>query len=158
MAPVGAIDPDAMTPQEYTVIERNCKSAQRAIQRVEYVDPISRVNRGVVYNNLSKLMTALTSRAAYNAYSIPLLSDETRAIQDQRTQFAKDYTEYEMSLREVINYDCTKDPRQFYRELVDVRAKRAVVALRVREIDRHLDVFTSGILQLESQVKAKVAQ
>ncbi len=154
--PISAIDPDAMTPQEYTIIESKCRTAQGIIQRIEYVDPVVRVNRGTVYNSLSKLMTAMTSRAAYNAYSVASFADETRAVQDQRSQFAKDYTDYEISLREVINIDCVHDPQGFYRKLVDVRSKRAVVALRVREIERHLDVFSDAIKQLETQLKARV--
>lgn len=155
VTPTGAIDPDAMTPQEYTVIERNCRSSQSIIQRIEYVDPVARVNRGTVYNNLSKLMTALTSRAAFNAYSIPGLSTESQAIQDQRSQFAKDYTTYEITLRELINYDCTNGPQGFYRKLIDVRAKRAVVAFRVREIERRLDLFSTAVTQLEDRVRSR---
>lgn len=71
---VGAVDPENMTPQEYTVVERNCKSAQQILQRIQYVDPVARVNRGTAYNNVSKLMSSMTSRAAFNAYSLPQLS------------------------------------------------------------------------------------
>ena len=119
---VGAIDPENMTPQEYTVVERNCKSAQQTLQRIQYVDPVARVNRGTAYNNVSKLMASMTSRAAFNAYSLPQLSVETEAIQDLRTQFAKDYTEYEIALRELINHNCANNPQEFYARLVDVRA------------------------------------
>ncbi len=152
---VGAIDPDALTPEEFTQIERNCKSAQSSIQRIQYVDPVARVNRGTAYNNISKLMAALTSRAAFNAYSLSALSEDTEAVQDQRTQFAKDYTEYEIALRELINFDCTNKPDEFYRKLIEVRSKRAIVALRVKEIDRRLDAFSKNVTQLEELVKAK---
>jgi len=158
VTPVQAIDPDNMTPQEYTTIERHCRGAQSIIQRIEYVDPVARVNRGMVYNNLSKLMTALTARAAFNAFSIPALSTESQAIQDQRTQFANDYTAYEIALRDVINDDCAGDPQGFYRKLVDVRSKRAVVAFRIREIERRLDVFSDAVQQLEDRVQAKERQ
>lgn len=155
---VGAIDPENMTPQEYTVVERNCKSAQQTLQRIQYVDPVARVNRGTAYNNVSKLMASMTSRAAFNAYSLPQLSVETEAIQDLRTQFAKDYTEYEIALRELINYNCANNPQEFYARLVDVRAKRSIVTLRVKEIDRRLDVFSANITQLNQLVRAKAQQ
>lgn len=154
----GAIDPENMTPQEYTVIERNCKSAQQILQRIQYVDPVARVNRGTAYNNISKLMSSMTSRAAFNAYSLPQLSVETEAIQDLRVEFAKDYTEYEIALRELINFDCTENPQEFYTRLVDVRAKRSIVTLRVKEIDRRLDVFNSNITKLSQLVQAKEQQ
>jgi hypothetical protein len=155
---VGAIDPENMTPQEYTVVERNCKSAQQTLQRIQYVDPVARVNRGTAYNNVSKLMASMTSRAAFNAYSLPQLSVETEAIQDLRTQFAKDYTEYEIALRELINHNCANNPQEFYARLVDVRAKRSIVTLRVKEIDRRLDVFSANITQLNQLVRAKAQQ
>jgi hypothetical protein len=150
-----AIDPENMTQEETSFIANNCKSAQRTMQRIQYVDPVARVNRGIAYNNISKLMSALTSRAAFNAYSIPQLSVETAAIQEQRSQFAKDYTDYEIALRELINFDCKEDPVEFYTKLVDVRTKRAIVTLRVREMDRRLDVFSENVTQLEQLVKAK---
>ena len=97
----------------------------------------------------------MTSRAAFNAYSLPQLSIETEAVQDLRTQFAKDYTEYEIALRDLINYNCTSNPQEFYKRLVDVRSKRGVVTLRVKEIDRRLDVFSTTITQLNQLVVEK---
>lgn len=156
--PIAAINPDEMTPEEYTVIERNCRSAQSIMQRVEYVDPIARVNRGAIYNNISQLMTNFTSRVAYNAYSVPALSIETRAVQEQRVQFAKDYTSYEIALRDLTGLDCQQDPVEFYRGLMDVRAKRAIVALRIREINRRLDIFNEAVMQLQSQLRSREQQ
>lgn len=155
---VGAIDPENLTPQEYTQIERNCRAAQRTLQRVQYVDPVARVNRGTAYNNISKLMSALTSRAAFNAYSLPQFSSETEAVEDLRTQFAKDYTEYEIALRDVLNFDCENKPDEFYKKLIDARSKRAIVTLRVREIDRRLDVFAANVTQLEQRIKERASR
>lgn len=155
---VGAVDPENMTPQEYTVVERNCKSAQQILQRIQYVDPVARVNRGTAYNNISKLMSSMTSRAAFNAYSLPQLSVETEAIQDLRIEFAKDYTEYEIALRELINYNCAENPQEFYAKLVDVRSQRSIVTLRVKEIDRRLDVFSTNITKLSQLILTKEQQ
>lgn len=151
----GAIDPNNMTPEEREMIVKRCKSAQRIMQRIQYVDPVARVNRGTTYNNISKLMTAMTARAAFNAYSIPQFAVETEAVQELRTQFADDYTSYEIALRELINSNCTDNPEEFYKKLVDVRAKRAIVTLRIREIDRRLDVYASAVVQLGQLIEAK---
>ncbi len=150
----GAIDPAAMTAEEFTLVERNCSNAQRTLQRIQYVDPLTRVNRGSAYNTMSKLMSALTARAAYNAYSVPQLAESTAAVQDQRVQFAKDYTDYEIALKELINFDCADNPIAFYNRLVDVRAKRSIVALRIREIEQRFDIFATAMKKLETQVKA----
>lgn len=160
LLPVGssAIDPNNMTPEEYTLIERNCKSAQRSMQRIKYVDPVVRVNRGATYSTISNLMAALSNRAAYNAYRVPQLSQETNAVQTQRVQFANDYTDYEIALSELVAFDCQGDPQEFYKRLVDVRTKRSIVALRIREIDQRLDAFSVATGELTSLIKLKVNQ
>lgn len=152
---VGALSTDNLSSDEREMIIQNCKSAQRTMQRIQYVDPVARVNRGTAYNNISKLMSAMTARAAFNAYSIPQFSIETEAIQSLRSQFAKDYTEYEIALRELINFNCQSDPEQFYKKLVEVRSKRAIITLRIREIDRRLDTYATSVTQLGVLIKAK---
>ncbi len=151
----GALDADNLSQEEKQMISRNCKEAQATLQRIQYVDPVARVNRGTGYNNVSKLMAALTARAAFNAYSIPQFSIEAEAVQRLRSQFASDYTDYEIALRDLINYSCADNPEEFYKKLVDVRSKRAIITLRVREIDRRLDVFATSVTQLGELIKAK---
>lgn len=160
LLPVGssAIDPDNMTPQEYTLIEQNCQAAQRSMQRIKYVDPVMRVNRGATYSSITNLMAALTNRAAYNAFRVPQLSQETNAVQTQRVQFANDYTDYEIALSDLVNYDCKNNPSEFYKRLVDVRTKRSIVALRIREIDQRLDAFTVATTELTSLIRLQVNQ
>ncbi len=150
-----ALDADNLTPDEQAMITRNCKAAQRTMQRIQYVDPVARVNRGIAYNNVTKLMAAMTARTAFNAYSIPQFSIETEAVQNLRSQFAEDYTDYEIALRDLINFDCTENPDEFYEKLVDVRAKRAIITLRIREIDRRLDVYAASVTQLGVLIEAK---
>ena len=153
-----AIDPENMTPEDYTLVERNCKEAQRSMQRIKYVDPIYRVNRGVAYSTISKLMTAMTNRAAFNAFQLPQLSQDTTAVQDLRSQFANDYTDYEIALSDAISYNCRSNPQEFYRKVVDVRTKRSIVALRVREIERRLDAFSAATVELSKLISLQVEQ
>ncbi len=150
-----ALDADNLTQDERAMIVKNCKAAQRTMQRIQYVDPVARVNRGIAYNNVTKLMAAMTARAAFNAYSIPQFSIETEAVQDLRSQFAEDYTDYEIALRDLINFNCSNNPDEFYQKLVDVRAKRAIITLRIREIDRRLDVYAASVAQLGELIEAK---
>lgn len=155
---VGAADPNALTDQEKQQISRNCLDAQRNLQRVQYVDPIIRVNRGSSYASMAKLMSALASRAAFNAYSVPQLSIETNSLQQLRQQFANDYTNYEIDLREIINFGCADEPVKFYSRLVELRDKRAILSVRIKEIDRHLDQFTEAMVLLDQQIAGKVSQ
>lgn len=151
----GALDADNLSFDDQAMIARNCKAAQRTMHRIQYVDPVVRVNRGIAYNNISKLMSALTARAAFNAYNIPQFSVETEAVQGLRSQFADDYTDYEIALRDAIGFNCENNPDEFYQKLVDVRAKRAIITLRIREIDRRLNVYATAVTQLGELIKAK---
>ena len=42
-----ALDPAALSDAEKQMIARSCRDAQRAMQRLETIDPISRVNRAM---------------------------------------------------------------------------------------------------------------
>jgi len=101
-------------------------------------------------------MSALTNRAAYNAFKLPKLSQETNAIQDLRVQFGRDYTDYEIALSNIISFNCEDDPIGFYQRLVDVRDKRSIVALRIREIERRLDSFAQATVELDNLISLQV--
>ncbi len=152
---VSAIDPNNITDAERQMIVRNCREAQRTMQRVTSIDPITRVNRGNGYSNMSKLMTALGSRAAYNSYNVPDLVGATNLTQSLRQRFADDYTDYEIALQRLIDIDCVANPQNFYRTLVDVRVKRAVVAADVSDLEGQLDIFSRAMLDLQEQMKAR---
>lgn len=149
-----ALDPAALSDAEKQMIARSCRDAQRAMQRLETIDPISRVNRGNGYSNVAKLMTAMSSRAAYNSYSIPQFAAATNAVQSLRQQFSDHYTDYEIALQDVVEMDCSTKPQSFYRALVDVRAKRAVVNDDVSKLDAQLDIFSRAMIELQTLIEA----
>lgn len=150
---VHAVDPETLTEDEIIMIGRNCREAQRNLQRIQYVDPLTRVSRGNATANIVKLMSALNARAANNTYNIPALVTATSNVQRLRQAFADDYTNYEIGLREIVTMDCENNPLGFYRKLEDVRNKRAVLSVRTREIDLQLDLFSQHISDLNNLVK-----
>lgn len=156
MAPLGvsAIDPEALTSDEMTMISRNCRDAQRNLQRVQYVDPVTRVSRGNATADVIKLMSALNARAAANTYNIPALVTATNNVQRIRQDFTEAYTAYEIALRDVISMSCAK-PDDFYRKLVDVRSKRAILSVYAKAIERELDTFGQHIGDLADLVRSQ---
>ncbi len=144
-----------MSDAERQMITSRCKDAQRIMQRIQYVDPIARVNRGNAYSNLTKLMTALGARTAYNSYNVPSLVGANNSIQNLRQQLSKQYTVYEIAMRDLISYDCSAHPKEFYEQLTEVRMQRADVASTISQIEQQLDVFSAGMLDLQSQMKAR---
>lgn len=144
-----------MTDQERGMIVNGCRGAQAQMQRVEYVDPIARVNRGNAYANIAKLMTALGSRSAYNSYNVPAFIAATNTMLPLRQEFSSAYTDYEIALRELVTFDCVNKPVEFYKRLDAVRAKRAHVAAVIASIGDQLDIFSRGLLDLQTQMKAR---
>ena len=150
---VQAIDSMSLTEDEVLMIARSCHDAQRSLQRIQYVDPVTRVSRGNATTNIVKLMSALNARAANNTYNIPALVTATNNVQRLRQNFADDYTSYEIGLREVVTMDCANDPIGFYKKLSEVRNKRTTLSVRAREIDQQLEVFGQHISDLNNLVK-----
>ncbi|MFZ1458900.1 MAG: hypothetical protein WAT17_03390 [Candidatus Saccharimonadales bacterium] len=150
---VSALDPAALTSEEITMIERNCREAQRNLQRIQYVDPVTRVSRGNATANVIKLMSALNARASANTYNIPALVTATNNVQRIRQDFTDDYTSYEIGLREVVLMDCQANPVSFYRKLTEVRSKRAILSTHAKSIELELDSFSQHISDLANLVK-----
>ena len=153
---VSALDPTSLSDDERVMIADKCREAQRQMQRIQYVDPIARVNRGNAYANISKLMSAMGSRAAYNSFSVPAFISSTNAIQSLRQDLTNTYTDYEIALRDLVVFDCVNKPVEFYKRLTDVRAKRARVAATITAITTQLDLFSKGLLELQLQMKARL--
>lgn len=151
-----AIDPDAITDDERTMIVSSCRNAQSRMQRLQYVDSIARVNRGNAYANITKLMEALGSRTAYNSYSVPVVVSATNSAHALREEFSDAFTDYEIALRDLITFDCVGKPVDFYKRLTTVRAKRALVAAKIDAITAQLDVFSRGMIDLQTQMRGRL--
>lgn len=153
--PARALDPDNLTDAETSMIAGKCRDAQKSLQQLQYVDPVTRVSRGNATANIVKLMSALNSRAAFSTFNIPGLVSATNNVQSLRQQFANDYTSYEISLRDLVAMDCRAKPAQFYRSLVDVRAKRQLLASHAVAIEQQLDAFAQSLPELTTLVKGQ---
>lgn len=152
-APTSAIDPENMTEADIRLVSNRCRDIKRTLQSVQYVDALSRVNRGNTTSNLIRLMSDLNSRAASNTYNIPSMVTATKNIQDLRSEFARDYTEYEGSFRDLLAKDCSEDPEGFYKGLVALRAKRELMRITLAEIEGQLDIYSNQSLELLTQIK-----
>lgn len=148
-----AIDPAAMTADDIQLVTHTCRDAQRSLQRLQYVDPVTRVSRGTATAGLVKLMSALNSRAALNTFNIPALVTATNNVQTLRQQFVDEYTQYDVSMRDLIAMDCVNAPTDFYQRLSDVRHKRQQLAAQVRLIEQQLDMFWQHIPDIINLVR-----
>jgi len=152
---VSAIDPNVMTDIDKTLIVSKCFAAQRTLQVIQRNDPSTRLRRGNIYANFSQLMSAMNGRMAFNNMNVPSISSAASKLQELREQFSRDYTTYEIELRNLVLMDCSAKPQEFYRSLISVRARRADIATRIKEIDAQLVVFQQGLDELHKKIGDK---
>ncbi len=150
---VSSINPETMTDAEKQRVVNQCHDIKRNLQSLKHVDTIARVSRGTTTTNLVTLMSAFNSRAASNTYNIPSLVTATNNVQDLRREFADDYTQYEIGLRDLILIDCKSEPMAFYQKLIDVRAKRALLNAAIKEIESQLDSFQSHTTEVLIKIR-----
>lgn len=151
----GSIDPKSMTEAEKQAVVSQCHDMRRNLQSIKHIDTLTRVNRGTATTNLVTLMSAFNSRAASNTFNIPPLVTATKNVQDLRREFGDDYTQYETALRDLIAIDCTTEPVAFYEQLVEVRAKRALLNTTIKEIESQLDTFQMNTDEVLNKIKER---
>lgn len=137
------------------MIARNCKNAQTTMQGILRADTVTRINRGYAYDNMTKLMSAFSARAAYNSYNIPKLSEATAQFKTLRADFNETYKDYEAAMRDIVAMDCAAKPQLFYESLQSLRERRTSLNTHVSNIDKQFDTFRQGLQDIDSKIKAK---
>ncbi|MBC7746437.1 hypothetical protein H7Y40_00440 [Pedobacter sp.] len=152
---VSAVEP--LDDARIEIIRQNCTEAQVTIQQVLRSDTASRVNRGRAYEETIKLLAAFNSRAALNTYNVPDLIESTALFESEFSAFKTTYINYDIALKDTLKIKCTEQPVTFYDALTKTREKRAALALHITTMDRLLDTYETGLVEVSSQIKVKTA-
>lgn len=106
-------------------IRMNCVEARSTLNRLHASDGLMRVNRGQLYEAIStKLMAPLNSRLVLNRIEPGDLLTLAGTFDQQLKDFRSSYQQYEVAMSRLLVVDCTKEPAQFYTNLIDARLKR----------------------------------
>lgn len=116
---------ETMTDAHIERIRSNCVDAQSILFQLHASDAGLRVNRGQIYESVStKLMAPLNSRLVLNRLDSVELVSIAAKYQQQLQEFRSLYQEYEESMSEVLDMNCTEQPVAFYDKIAETREKR----------------------------------
>lgn len=155
MVPVSVGAVTIIDEESENSIRQNCVDAQQSIQTLQRADAVTRINRGNSYATIQKLMTAMSARAAANAYNIPKLTEATRNFTDEKNNFVTQYTEYEIAVRNLLSMKCDAEPILFYERLQDVREMRADISETIEKLHRYSKDFEEAVIELREDVEEK---
>lgn len=140
-----------------TTVAQGCVSAQVTLQRLQYSDAATRINRGRTYETLlSKLMTPLNSRMASNSYNTQAtqLTEITSRYQEEFSNFKQLYEEYDKTVTKVVKMKCRSQPRAFYDALLQAQSQRTNVATSVSSLDKIIEEYRKAASDARKAVES----
>lgn len=149
---VRAVD---MSPEQTQIVAQNCVSAQVSLQRLQYSDAATRVNRGYVYESLlNNFMNPMNSRLAVNGYSkeAATLSVVTDRYQNELKQFKRLYESYDDTANQAIRLKCQEKASSFYDLVRSLQEKRVKIYESVKNLDAISEEYRKEVKQAQKQV------
>ncbi len=124
-------------------VREHCDTIKDELRALQRSDSKARVYLGRYYETIiGKFITPLNVRLVENGLSSTSFINNQNDFNKTRTNFVIDYIEYQKGLEELVAMDCKVEPKKFYEKIVNVRARRAVVAedvVRFRKLaERHV--------------------
>jgi len=156
VSPLARAEGDSLDNATLNAIRANCVNAQITIQRIQEADKPTRINRGYLYETLSKLMANFNSRVAQNKIDSPELLSISSDYEKQLKTFTSDYTKYDEGLSALTALDCQADPAKFYSDLVQARQLRSSLNNSVNKLNTLLDHYQSNVNTVKKIVEAGV--
>lgn len=138
------------------IITQNCVTSQVNLQRIQYNDTATRVNRGQAYEALlSQLMTPLNSRTANNGLSgeAAQLTQITNSYQQALRNFKKHYEQYDDAIKGAIKIRCQNKPQEFYNYLKEAQRLRASISQDVAFLDQKIEEYRKIVDDLKNKIE-----
>ena len=119
----------AISEAQKNAIFDHCEAIVDNLKDLQRSDSRARVYLGRYYETvLTKFIMPLNLRLVENNLPGTELINNQNDFNKTRADFVANYVEYQRSLEELVAFDCKAEPEGFYKKLVEVREKRAVVA------------------------------
>lgn len=152
--PVLAVDESTESPdgKEVPTIERIdqiksvCKSVQTTINQIHVNDALARVNLGREYEDFSsKLLEPFNARVELNKLDHADLKNVTDKYNRHLSAFREAYRNYDNTMTDIINIDCTANTEKFYDLIIKARSERMKVGqqtlLLSQDASQYKDAF-----------------
>lgn len=151
---VSAVD---MSTEKRDVVYQNCLSAQGVLQRLQYNDAATRINRGHVYEALlNDYMTPLNSRLAVNGYSTQSaqLSGITSQYQAALSSFKNHYETYDDTVTKAIKTKCQQKPDVFYGYILNAQTQRGELATSAAILDDLVESYRKATADIQKGINS----
>ena len=150
----GFADEDKISQATLDSVSQNCSSIKLQLERTQKEDSRMRVHLGAQYETISSnLMQNLNIRLVRNNKSNPNLAEQQIAFASERENFKDQFTDYSQELSKLVKIDCKAEPEKFYRKLVSVREKRAVVYRSTQKLRTIVSTHHSTIDQYAKELE-----
>ncbi len=135
-------------------IKDSCKNIEVQIRKIRSKDALKRVKLGGQYENLSNnLMARFNARIALNHMTSINLSSLAVEFNRNLQYFKNNYQNYEREITNLTKISCSKEPNNFYDQLIRVRKAKDEVnfnmdkLLKVAEnYKKEVGVFKEGLI------------
>jgi hypothetical protein len=142
-----------ITQEKLDTIQQRCSSSQLAVQQIEKLGAVSRINRGRAYDQMLRQVSAFNSRLAYNNVSSPELIDLTGQLQTAVNKFRDAFNQYDTDLSDSLKVNCKDKPADYYNMIVRAREDRSVVGEQVKAIVGLTSQYREALVKYGDTIK-----
>jgi hypothetical protein len=145
-APVGVLS-DAQLQQ----VRQTCREAQVNLHSLQQRDTVLRINRGRLYDQVSKQTGAFVARLGVNKVNAPEVKQIDSDIRNQVQYFKSDYNSYANDLDAALAANCTDKPQDFYDSLQRAVSGRRAVGADVDTIKQGMASYVAALARLQNE-------
>ena len=113
------------TDIQLSKISKRCTNLKSELKKLRSEDALKRVNLGKNYEKISNgLMSNFNARIALNKKNGADLIFSASEFEENFKYFKENFQAYERELSDLVEQDCSKNPREFYLKLEKTRRAR----------------------------------
>ena len=113
------------TDIQLSKISKRCTNLKSELKKLRSEDALKRVNLGKNYEKISNgLMSNFNARIALNKKNGADLIFTASEFEENFKYFKENFQAYERELSDLVEQDCSKNPREFYLKLEKTRRAR----------------------------------
>lgn len=150
-----AAENPGLSPEKLADIKASCVNVQVILQKIQYNDAATRVNRGQGYENLmTRMMIPMNSRTAINGFnsSAAELADITTRYQQVFSTFKNNYENYDDALADALRVKCQQEPADFYNSLTEARQQRVNLSSDIATLSQLIEEYRQAVIKLKAEL------
>ena len=123
------------TDVQLSKISKRCTDLKSELKKLRSEDALKRVNLGKSYEKISNgLMSNFNARIALNKKNGADLIFTASEFEENFKYFKENFQAYERELSDLVEQDCSKNPREFYLKLEKTRRARREASYNTKKL------------------------